>query len=87
MSRMVLTPRPPLHRCGEGAWIPACAGMTSRWARFIAPLHQKPPLWAYSPPASRGDGRSVLHPYGLAHTYPPAHSMTHSQREHTGQLS
>ena len=26
----------------EGVWIPACAGMTGTWARFIAPLHEKP---------------------------------------------
>ena len=25
---------------GEG-WIAACAAMTSAWARFIAPLHEK----------------------------------------------
>ena len=34
-------PSPP---CGEGVYIPAGAGLTSGWARFIAPLHPKPAL-------------------------------------------
>ena len=38
--------------------IPACAGIyPGRW----------PP---YGPPASQGDGRSMLRPYGLARIYP-----------------
>ncbi len=32
------------QRGHQGPWIPASAGMTSAWARFIAPLHKKPTL-------------------------------------------
>ena len=57
---------------GEGheqSWIPAFAGMTGGWARFIAPLQKTYPCEGPHPPAPSptfGEGEWIPVPYGRA---------------------